>query len=150
MAVGRRPGEAYKPAVRALSVLLALGFMFIYSTTKSPQTDSARGNVISPAADRRPTGNLGVGPEGLTYSRRSERHLLSYEQYDDMEGYYNIDENSDYDDDGDNDTDCKAPRANHTGYNNSCEYVLDKCGGEAQLFDYLRLVLCDMKSVQVR
>ena len=74
----RRPGAAYKPAVRVLSVLFALGFMFLYSRmARAPQADAPgshkaeRGEVYS----TQELLSVKAASDGLS-DHLSGRHLL--------------------------------------------------------------------------
>lgn len=143
MAVCGRPGAPYKPAVRVLSVLCALLLMYVYSLTKVPTTvekssqaprDAIRiSHLAEKIKESSPHESFNTIPKG---SILLGRHLLS----EDLGGGVG---------DEDNGTECSSPRDEHNGYNSSCDYVLDQCGGEAQLFDYLRFVTCDLKHAQV-
>lgn len=151
-----RPGSAYRPAVRLVSALCAVGIMFLYGLYKMRRPDSG---LLTPQQDPPELEVEGVNelflhqeglPPRLSEASRYDpkllgRHLLSSnDPYKDLEAF------GDDDDNGSNGTACFSPRDKHPGYNTSCLYVLDQCGGKAQLFDYLRLVTCDFSHVQVR
>ena len=123
----RRPGAAYTPLVRAVSVFLALGVMLVTSSARTAM--KAKTNLQD-----------GMKWEGLyTTIGRRDRQLLSYD-------YESDSSNGSGDSSSSN---CLSPRDTHVGYNNSCDYILSDCGDIAQLFDYLKLVLCNLSSVQV-
>ena len=128
----RRPGAGYKPAVRVVSVLCALGFMLVYSLSKTPAKLEP---VLGGHTDQQLLAHAGArrGP-----ARAASRHLLS----SDSEDYLGVAD----DDDGDdgNKTKCSTPRSNHPGYNDSCAYVLHECKDEVVLFNYMRFILCDL------
>ena len=131
--LSRRPGAAYRPVVRVVSALSALGIMLLYSLSRvKPGPDSLSAN--SPVQD---TTSVLLGKDG---SRPLSRHLLSSSPsyYDDS--YWEVGDN-DGSGGGDEDSNCTSPRKRH-GYNTSCDYVLNVCGDQAQLFDYLRFILC--------
>ncbi len=128
----KRPGAAYVPVVRMVSVMGALGVMMIYASFKVPSSTTLKASRQS---------QLVAEDMSLALEGRSKRRLLSYDLYDD--------DGSGGDNDGDDDDNCTAPRVPHYGYNNSCHFVLSQCQGNVQLFNYLEFVLCNWHSVQV-
>ena len=137
-----RPGAAYRPAVRVVSVLCALGVIFIYSSIRkepagTDQQKNHGGKIMMVTASSYSSQSANATSLLLT---GKQRHLLSYNLGD-------ADDNGGSD--GDDDDNCSQPRISHPGYNDSCDFVLDQCEGVAQLFDYLKLVLCNLSNVQV-
>lgn len=48
-----------------------------------------------------------------------------------------------------NSTKCNRPLRHHIGYNDSCEYVQDKCQDIPTLIDYLSLAACNLGKAKV-
>lgn len=140
----RRPGFAYRPAVRAVSVVCALAVMLLYSLTRVPSNPKVSSSDHN---ERRDSSALPETDRSSPSVR--QRHLLSSYEYDlDRATIVSL-MDSDTGNDS-NGTECTSPRDSHQNYNSTCAYVLEQCGDQAQLFDYLRFVLCDLSHVQVR
>ncbi len=125
-----RPGAGYRPAVKFVTILCVLLFLYFYKSSSTPAGSLS-------AATR--------GVEEVDSVPAPRRRLLLYAESD------QLGDSDDGDDDGDDDddqTNCTLPRA-HKGYNNSCSFVLSNCDDQYQLFNYLKFVLCDLGSVQV-
>ena len=128
MKVARRLGTAkYRSTVKFVTIFVFLGFVYLYASN----------NMHSGVVDA----GGGAKINSLTVSRR---HLLLFSDGDDESGG---DDGNDDDGDGDDDN-CTLPRS-HKNYNDSCSFVLDNCGDQYQLFNYLKFVLCDLSAVQV-
>ena len=119
-----RPGRAYRPAVRVVSVVCALCFMYLYSHSRT----------LTITADN------GVGSMGSVLVPK--RQLLSYSENQQFGNNGNGGDSDNDDNDGD-DTNCTLPRT-HKNYNDSCSFVLELCQDQFQLFNYLEFILCDM------
>lgn len=139
--MARRPGAAYKPAVRIVTVVCTLYAMYLYSISRKPK-------VILESAPHRLKNGAGGVFNSAPLSRVVEdsflgkkRHLLSYtlNSHEDGSGG-----------EGDDSSNCTSPRDPHRGYNSSCSFILDQCGEQAQLFNYLKFILCDLSHIQVR
>lgn len=143
----RRPGACYKPAVRVVSVLCALGFMFAYSLSKAPtRTATEEGHGQEEQAGHVPLSLNTHKSDSVLSWKVASRHLLAHDvSYigEDSSGD-SIDEFNLTNSSSDSVTPCFSPRDEHVGYNSSCDYVLDQCGDEAQLFNYLRFILCNL------
>ena len=126
--IGKRRGP-HQFTVRLVTVLCALGVMYAYSIYKQ-----------GPSVDA-PPHTIDVDSSRSSQYMSPRRHLLSTYQLED-------DNDGSGDDDGD-DTNCTNPRGQHNGYNDSCSFVLDNCGDTVQLFNYMELVLCRLRHVQV-
>ena len=133
----KRPGSGYRPAVRVTSALCALGVMFLYGMSRSaaPMDGGAAVGDQHSSDMTQPSSRLDLKPV-------VGRHMLSYSP---SEGFLGDDDVGD-----DDSTNCSSPRDYHKDYNDSCAYVRAECGDQAQLFDYLRLVMCDLSHAQVR
>lgn len=144
--VHERPGAAYKPVVRVVAALLAVGAVVLYSMCKTPnELLPGGGGVANPGAEASKANkrvDLGVKVDSKTWTTR---HLLGSPAYGD--------DGDDYDEggglvgddgDGDDNTTCSSPRRWHKDFNNSCDYVLERCGDSVQLFNYLKLILCNL------
>jgi hypothetical protein len=128
-----------RPVVRVVSVLFALGVMLLYSLSRGKVNHGPLNSF-----DNRNT------IESEAKNSEHGRHLLSYlaSHGDSLHSQVEDgDDGSGGGGGGGDEDNCTFPgRDDHPGYNTSCEFVLDVCGDEAQLFDYLRFIVCDLPS----
>ena len=100
---------------------------------------------LTPVTNYTPRGLFGSVYTHLftRHTPTQRRHLLSFEDTSDNDNYPSL-----FGDSSDEDN-CTDPRGHHHGYNDSCDFVLGECGGEAALINYLSFVLCDFATVEV-
>lgn len=136
------PRRQIRWIVRIVSALCAVLFMYTYSRAASQPH-----KPLELSSNSKSWQSLYVGGGSLHHLQGKEmkqpwvplapngvnRHLLSFS-------------NGSHGSGGDN---CSAPGAPHPGYNNSCDFVLQECGGDVQLINYLAFILCDLQHVQV-
>ena len=132
----RRSPSACKRALKVASIVCALFLMFLYNTYRKPggqYKENAPEELTTVGKDFESKRLPSVLDNSSINYLSGKRHLLSYTGEDVVSTDFN----------------CTAPRDEHVGYNNSCDFILDQCGDELQLFNYLKLVLCNLSEVQV-
>ena len=131
MGAGGSSEAASKPAVGVITIC-ALFLMYSCNLSRKPRGQSENDQLELMASAPENFANALPGSVEHTSIIFKNRHLLQ-EELDDVEF----------------DTNCTAPKDHHVGYNNSCDFILDQCGDELQLFNYLKLVLCDFSRAEV-
>ena len=141
LVAGSCPGAAYKPAVRIVSILCTICVMYLYSTLGRPKVllESPQHELRDNTGGFFKSSHLPPVVGGSFLGRK--RHLLAYT--------LNNPEDNSGSDDGDDSNNCTHPGDWHVGYNSSCSFILDQCGDQAQLFNYLKFILCDFSHFQV-
>ena len=124
--------------VRIASALCALFFMHLYSSS-----------VKEPHKLLKTSGNSGRQLQGWTVG--NQHHLEGELRADDLvhAPLHGVNRrllsysNGSHDNGGGGDSDnCTAPRTPHPGYDDSCSFVLQECGDEVQLINYMAFILC--------
>ena len=147
-----------------VSAVISLLVVYVYSTLKQPNAQGAISDAGEPYPGPQGQGepvyvdqmNREVDLDEIQHSnslsgyRTSDgagRHLLTVNPDRHRDSLLGVGDGDDGDDDDDN---CTKPRHAHAGFNDSCDFVRQRCQGEMQLINYLTFVTCDLKHIQVR